>query len=264
MQYFRRKQLEEASSGARLPTLGTSTPPIPHSHPPSLNEPFDLTFDSGPTTQSTATPTSPSANPLRLMRDPRLVVIGDRLLTDILLSNTLPSPPAHLPIWTTRLWKTPDLPLLRLLERTALRLVLWHRNQTFRDGVLERRARGETWLGREGWIAWSRRWGLRLVRREVVLPEPVPPRTNELARFVLPKMGMVVGPPTTRLGWAWYYSKIGAWYVAKGGWVALVWAWIRGRRAASKGWALGMRKFKEARAKRIEKQESQPVQMKSP
>ncbi|KAB5588712.1 hypothetical protein CTheo_7847 [Ceratobasidium theobromae] len=263
LRYFRDKRLDEIAPISKpRPAARIANP-----NPPSLNDPLDLVPEA--TSVPPSQPTLPQDSPKPLQRPPspppRLVVIGDRLLTDVLLSNTLPSPPTHLAIWTTRLWKTPDLGFLRYLERSALRLVLWQRNQTFRHGVIERRARGETWLGREGWMWWIRRWALRAVRRGEPVPlEPVPPRTNELAKFVLPEPVVVPGPPTTRLGWAWYYSKIGAWYAAKGGWVVLVWTLIRARQAAVKGWAWGTRKIREARASRAEKQlESQSVQEKS-
>ncbi|KAH7329742.1 mitochondrial PGP phosphatase-domain-containing protein [Rhizoctonia solani] len=195
---------------------------------------------------------------------PRLLIIGDRLLTDVLLSNTLPSRNDHLSIWTTRLWKTPDLPLLRFIEQTILRAVLWRRNQTFREGVIEQRAKGETWLGTEGWLWWIQRWVLSVVRRQPIPPEPVPPQTNPLAKFVLPIPPVVPWRPTTHLGWSWYYSKIVASYAGKGGWVVLVWAWIGTRSAATRTWALTARKIREARARREEKiAGSHPAQVKS-
>lgn len=50
--------------------------------------------------------------------DPRLVLIGDRLLTDIILANDMEA----YGIWTTRLWKQESL-FLRALERTLLVVV---------------------------------------------------------------------------------------------------------------------------------------------
>ncbi|KAF8752515.1 Mitochondrial PGP phosphatase [Rhizoctonia solani] len=116
-------------------------------HAPNLNTPLDLDNQANPTlpeleTQVAVQPTTTEG--------PRLLIIGDRLLTDILLSNALSSSNHHLPIWTTRLWKTPDLPILRFAEKSVLRMLLWNRNQTFRNGVVEQRAKGETWLGKEG------------------------------------------------------------------------------------------------------------------
>lgn len=106
---------------------------------------------------------------------------------------------------------------------------------------------------------------MRAIRRgEEVPPEPIPPRTNELAKFVLPIPVRAIELPTTRLGWAWYYSKIGSRYAAKGGWVVLVWAWVNARRAAGKAWLMGVRKINEVRSKRVEKRrDSRPVEVKS-
>jgi hypothetical protein len=197
--------------------------------------------------------------------EPRLLIIGDRLLTDILLATTLPSPNDHLSIWTTHLWRTPDLPILRFIEQSMLRLVLWHRNQTFRNGVVEERARGETWLGQEGWIWWMRRWVLAIVRRgERVPPEPVALPANPLAKFVLPVPIAVAWRPTTYLGWAWYYSKIFAKSAGKGSWVVLVWTWIGVRGAVTKSWSLGVRKIQEVRARRtIKTIVTQPAEARS-
>ncbi|KAG8762516.1 hypothetical protein FRC11_009121 [Ceratobasidium sp. 423] len=260
-QYFRHKQAPSPLKLSESAQLG-SGPQGEASHPPSLNDPFDLTIDTVFTPPKSE---PPAVIPSKAAQHPRLLVIGDRLLTDILLSNTLPSPNDHLPIWTTRLWKKPDLPLLRFIERSILRSILWHRNQTYRDGVIEQRARGETWLGKEGWLWWTRRWALRAVRRgEAVLPEPIPPQTNPLVKFVLPLPTVVPWTPTTRLGWTWYYSKIMAKYVGKGSWIVLVWAWIGVRSVVSKTWALGTRKVREARARRAEKAVvSQPAEVKS-
>jgi hypothetical protein len=52
----------------------------------------------------------------------RLVVCGDRLLTDVLLANQMG--PETLAVWTQRLWKRSDVTVLRTLERLILRLVL--------------------------------------------------------------------------------------------------------------------------------------------
>ncbi|KAJ1300000.1 hypothetical protein OPQ81_011834 [Rhizoctonia solani] len=195
---------------------------------------------------------------------PRLIIVGDRLLTDVLLSTTLPSPSDHLPVWTTRLWKTPDLPLLRFVEQSILRLVLWHRNQTFRDGVVEQRARGETWLGREGWLWWMRRWVLGAVQRgEPIPPEPIPPQTNPLSKFVLPLPATVAWQPTTSLGWTWHYSKVLAKYAGKVSWVVLVWAWVNASNMVRKTWVLAARKTTEARAKRAAEVIASPAQTKS-
>ncbi|CAE6346942.1 unnamed protein product [Rhizoctonia solani] len=227
----------------------TSRPQGETSHSPDLNGPFDLTID--------AVSTLPRSEPLAVIppraAQPRLVIIGDRLLTDILLATTLPSPNDHLPIWTTHLWKTPDSPLLRFIETSLLRSVLWHRNQAFRGGVVEQRAKGETWLGKEGWLWWIRRWALSAVRGETLPPEPIPPRTNPLATFILPLPAVIPWRPTTGLGWTWYYSKLVAKYVGKGSWIVLVWAWIGMRTSVSKSWALAARKIREARTKRAER-----------
>ncbi|CAE6467483.1 unnamed protein product [Rhizoctonia solani] len=194
---------------------------------------------------------------------PRLLIIGDRLLTDVLLSTTLPSPNDHLPIWTTRLWKTPDLALLRFIEQAILRLVLWRQNQTFRDGVIEQRARGETWLGKEGWIWWIRRWALRAIRREHIPPDPIPPQTNPLAKFVLPAPAVLPRRPTTGLGWTWHYSKILAKYAGKSTWVVAVWIWIGAPTAVAKTWALASRKIMGARARSAKRQVAPPAEAKS-
>jgi hypothetical protein len=52
----------------------------------------------------------PQANP-----NPRLVVVGDRLMTDVLLANDM----GAYSIWTTRLWEREAL-LLRFIERAYL------------------------------------------------------------------------------------------------------------------------------------------------
>jgi len=52
----------------------------------------------------------------------RLVVCGDRLLTDVLLANQMG--PETLAVWTQRLWKRRDVTLMRTLEKLILRLVL--------------------------------------------------------------------------------------------------------------------------------------------
>lgn len=52
----------------------------------------------------------------------RLVVCGDRLLTDILLANQMGQ--GTLAVWTHRLWKRRDVTVLRMLETLILRLVL--------------------------------------------------------------------------------------------------------------------------------------------
>ncbi|CAE7214600.1 unnamed protein product [Rhizoctonia solani] len=253
VQYFRHKQnISKLSEPAQL----TSRPRGEDSRPPNLNDQFDPTIDT--------VSDSPKAELVKISpaETPRLLIVGDRLLTDILLSTTLPSPSDHLPIWTTRLWKTPDLSLLRFIEQTALRLVLWHRNQVFRDGVIEQRARGETWLGKEGWLWWTRRCVLRVIRREAVPPEPIPPPANPIAKFVMSPPVAVPWRPTTRLGWTWYYSKILAKYAGKGSWVTIVWVWIGVRTAVSRAWRLASRKIGETKAKRAV--DSQSAQVKSP
>ncbi|CAE6512063.1 unnamed protein product [Rhizoctonia solani] len=257
--YFHHKQtpslLKSESAGLNSGPQGEAD------HPPSLNDPFDLTLDAVFTPSK---PEPPAVIPPKSTQPPRLLIIGDRLLTDILLSNTLPFPNDHLPIWTTHLWKTPDLPLLRFIEHGILRLVLWHRNQTYRSGVIEKRARGETWMGKEGWLWWTRRWVLRVARRELVPPEPIPLQTNPFAKFVLPRPAAVPWTPTTRLEWTWYYSKIMAKYAGKGSWIVLAWAWFGLRSAVSKSWALGARKVREARARKAEKAAvSQSAEVKS-
>ncbi|KAG8697110.1 hypothetical protein FRC08_006728 [Ceratobasidium sp. 394] len=231
-------------------------PPVSESHPgepplgrPNLNEPLDP--DLVTPTRAPPHPTAPLVTPT-LPSTPRLLIVGDRLMTDILLARTL-SPSNHLGIWTTRLWSRPDLPVLRYIEQSLLRAVLWSRNQTFRDGVLEQRARGENWLGREGWVWKTRRWVLGAVRRVPVDPEPIPPRTNELAKFVIPVPPQVVLPPplpSSRMGWAWYYSKIGGRYTARGVWIGLAWSALQVAKGAKRGWAWTVARIKEARAKR--------------
>jgi predicted HAD superfamily phosphohydrolase YqeG len=52
----------------------------------------------------------------------RLVVCGDRLLTDVLLANQMG--PETLAVWTQRLWKRRDVTVLRTLEKLVLRLVI--------------------------------------------------------------------------------------------------------------------------------------------
>ncbi|KAG9082527.1 hypothetical protein FRC06_004953 [Ceratobasidium sp. 370] len=214
---------------------------------PNLNEPLNPDLvSSARASPPSATPPAPTHPAL----SPRLLIVGDRLMTDVLLARTLSSS-NHLGIWTTRLWSRPDLPLLRSIEQSLLRAVLWSRNQTFRDGVLEQRARGETWLGREGWVWRVRRWVIGVVKRVPVEPEPIPPRTSQLAKFVIPVPPKVALPPplpSTRMGWAWYYSKIGGRYAAKGIWVALAWSGIQVTRGAKRGWAWAVTRIKEARA----------------
>ncbi|KAG8707253.1 hypothetical protein FRC09_001936 [Ceratobasidium sp. 395] len=249
--YYRRLQERSSASSNPVSQVYQSAPRLDDR--PDLNE--ELNPDLGlitsgpppPPTVSQTLPTPPTP--------PRLLVIGDRLATDILLARSLPSPSHHLPIWTTRLWSRPDLPLIRFLEQSLLRAVLWSRNQTFRDGVLETRARGENWLGAEGWISKIRRWVVGAVRRAKVHPEPVPPRTNELAEFVVPVPAKAILPPplpTSRAGWAWYYSKIGAWYAARGVWIGLVWSGRQLTKGAKKGWRWVVVRVKEARARRAQ------------
>jgi len=55
-------------------------------------------------------------------RQRRLVVCGDRLLTDVLLANQMG--PGTLAVWTQRLWKRRDATVFRALEKLILRLVL--------------------------------------------------------------------------------------------------------------------------------------------
>jgi hypothetical protein len=243
LRYFQQLHVHRASAPSHPSESDLDAPRPPD--PPSLNEPLD---------PDRLTPVIPPSSPVitPTSASPRLLIIGDRLLTDVLLATTLPS--THLGIWTTHLWSRPDLPLLRFLEQSLLRTVLWTRNQTFRDGVLEKRARGETWLGREGWVWRIRRMVLGAVRRVPVAPEPVPPRTNELARFIVPLPTKALTPPlpTTRTGWAWYYSKIGARYAGKGAWVGLLWTGVRVARAGRTGWRWAISRIKEARAKRAE------------
>ncbi|CAE6443546.1 unnamed protein product [Rhizoctonia solani] len=259
IQYFRLKQ---AASIHKTPEPTPSSTQSEASPSPSLNDPLDLANVIAPISPKSETRVvvSPTTT-----TGPRLLVIGDRLFTDILLSTTLPSSNDHLPIWTTRLWKTPDLPVLRFIEQSILRLVLWHRNQTFRNGVIEQRARGETWLGKEGWLWWVRKRVLMAVQRgKPIPPGPVPSPANPLAKFILPLPAVVPWRPTTYLGWAWYYSKIFAKYTGKGSWIALVWAWVGARGAVTKSWSLGMKKIEEARARRTRKVVvAQPAEVKS-
>ncbi|KAG8776344.1 hypothetical protein FRC12_000971 [Ceratobasidium sp. 428] len=249
--YYRR--LQERSSAVSNP-VSQVYPPAPRlDDRPDLNE--ELNPDLGLITSEP--PPSPTVShvPPTPPTPPRLLVIGDRLATDVLLARSLPFASHHLPIWTTRLWSRPDLPLIRFLEQSLLRAVLWSRNQTFRDGVLETRARGENWLGAEGWISKIRRWVVGAVRRVKVQPEPIPPRTNELAKFVVPILTKADLPPplpTTRAGWAWYYSKIGAWYAARGVWIGLVWSGRQLAKGTKRGWMWVVVRVKEARAGRAQ------------
>lgn len=55
-------------------------------------------------------------------RQQKLVICGDRLLTDVLLANQMG--PGTLAVWTQRLWKRRDVMVLRTLETLLLRLVL--------------------------------------------------------------------------------------------------------------------------------------------
>lgn len=243
LQYFRQRQRLPVSPLASSPP--PSDPVTPSAHLPDLNEPINPR-----SATPTPAPVPPAAPTTQAPTEPRLLIVGDRLSTDILLASTLPS---ALGIWTTRLWAPNDLRLLRFLEQTFLRTLLFARGRTFRNGVLEDRARGENWLGTEGWIERTRRMVLGAWRRVPVEKEPIPPRRNELAKFILPEVVQGVGPPplpTTRAGWAWYYSKIGGWYAARGIWWGLVWSWVNGSRAAKRGLTWSVARIKEATAKR--------------
>lgn len=72
--------------------------------------------DAGGALQSQTTP-SPTYHPIK---PSELIIVGDRLLTDVVFANTL----GALPIWTTKLWKSRDEALLlRPLEKGALRML---------------------------------------------------------------------------------------------------------------------------------------------
>ncbi|CAE6467539.1 unnamed protein product [Rhizoctonia solani] len=259
IQYFRLKQATSISKGPDTVPSPTEGKII---HAPNLNTPLDLDNQANPTlpeleTQVAVQPTTTEG--------PRLLIIGDRLLTDILLSNALSSSNHHLPIWTTRLWKTPDLPILRFAEKSVLRMLLWNRNQTFRNGVVEQRAKGETWLGKERWLWRIRRWVLVAIRRgEYVPPESIPQPTNQLARFILPLPAIIPWRPTTHLGWTWYYSKVLAKHAGRGSWIILGWVWAGMSSVIVRSWSLSLRKIREARARRMEKTPMiQPTEAKS-
>ncbi|KAF8601603.1 hypothetical protein BDV93DRAFT_524563, partial [Ceratobasidium sp. AG-I] len=259
LHYFRQRQLSNVSplSSASPPTFDSV---IPFSHLPDLNEPLNLRppLPTPPSLLGSTTESAPSISRGSLST-PRLLVVGDRLSTDVLLASTIPY---ALGIWTTRLWAPGDLRVLRFFEQTYLRTLLYFRGQTFRHGVLEDRAPGENWLGKEGWFEKSRRIVLGAWRRVPVERAPIPPRRNDLAKFVLPEVVQVIGPPplpTTRAGWAWYYSKIGGRYAARGMWWGLVWSWVNGLRTAKRGLAWGVTHIKEARARRIHERASAQV-----
>ncbi|QRV97864.1 phosphatidylglycerophosphatase GEP4, mitochondrial [Ceratobasidium sp. AG-Ba] len=241
--YFRRLSIFQSSTPPH-PVLETPHP-RDNPDPPSLNEPPDP--DS-----IMSVPALPLCPSVPLAPAPRLLVIGDRLMTDVLLASSLG--PSHLGIWTTRLWSRPDVPLIRAFEQAVLRTVLWSRNQTFRHGVLEARARGENWLGQERWTSWIRRMVVGILKRASVPPEPIPPPTNQLARFVLPiPAKAILAPqlPTTRLGWIWHYSKHGMWYATKIAWMGLAWLAARATLGASRAWTWGLLRIKEAKARRV-------------
>lgn len=258
LHYFQRSQMLAASPPSPSPLMAESEPQLPHV--PNLNEPLiPRTTESFPSSLS-ASYAEPGLPALQSSSStPRLLVVGDRLSTDVLLASTIPS---ALGIWTTRLWAPNDLRVLRFVEQTFLRTVLFFRGQTFRNGVLEDRAKGENWLGEEGWIEKTRRIVLGAWRRVPVEKAPIPPRRNELAKFVLPETVRVVGPPplpTTRVGWAWYYSKIGGRHAARGiGW-SLVWLWVRGSRAAKRALVWSVARIKQARMRRAQERASVQV-----
>lgn len=76
-------------------------------------------------------PVDPATLPSASSTKPRLVFVGDRIMTDVLLANEM----GAYSVLTTHLWKPNDVVFLRIIESTFLRMVrgwVWLRTREWR------------------------------------------------------------------------------------------------------------------------------------